>query len=140
MRWYVADVVIARLVTDLARAGCMSRNAFALSALAGFDNHNALSGVMFGSEGLDHRFEFTRCPSRAVESPTAEELSACHLYDRPASEAACACAAALGLSRVTSINAQRDASGRTFNDAGAAGRAVERGVTFTGTHAHTVMC
>ncbi|WP_414144163.1 hypothetical protein [Burkholderia territorii] len=44
----------------------MSRNAFELSALAGFDDHNAFSGVMFGSEGLDHRFEFTRCPSRAV--------------------------------------------------------------------------
>ncbi|WP_230943600.1 VOC family protein [Burkholderia territorii] len=91
---YVADVVIARLVAILARAERISRNAFELSALAGFDDHNAFSGVMFGSEGLDHRFEFTRCPSRAVKSPTAEELSACHLHDRPAFEAACACAAA----------------------------------------------
>ncbi|WP_414144287.1 hypothetical protein [Burkholderia territorii] len=85
---------MARLVAILARAERISRNAFELSALAGFDDHNAFSGVMFGSEGLDHRFEFTRCPSRAVKSPTAEELSACHLHDRPAFEAACACAAA----------------------------------------------
>ncbi|WP_196491716.1 hypothetical protein [Burkholderia territorii] len=63
---YVADVVIARLVAILAKAERISRNAFELSALAGFDDHNAFSGVMFGSEELDHRFEFTRCPSRAV--------------------------------------------------------------------------
>ncbi|WP_414016579.1 hypothetical protein [Burkholderia territorii] len=43
-----------------------TRSTFELSALAGFDDHNAFSGVMFGSEGLDHRFEFTRCPSREV--------------------------------------------------------------------------
>ncbi|WP_414136446.1 hypothetical protein [Burkholderia territorii] len=57
---------MARLVAILPRAERMSRNAFELQALAGFDDHSAFSGVMFGSEGLDHRFEFTRCPSRAV--------------------------------------------------------------------------
>ncbi|WP_063551971.1 hypothetical protein [Burkholderia territorii] len=88
----------------------MSRDTFELLELAGFDDHNGFSGVTPGSEALDHRFEFTPCSALAVTSPTAEELIVCHLHDRPASEAACARAAAPGFLRVTSINVQRDAS------------------------------
>nr|WP_244103209.1 VOC family protein [Burkholderia ambifaria] len=118
-----ADVVmhahlrIARPVADLARTERMYRDAFELSVLARFDDHDGFSGVMLGREGLDYHFEFTHCPAHPVApSPTPEDLIVFYLPDHGAWEAACARAAAHGFMRVASFNPYWDACGQTFED------------------------
>jgi len=70
-----AHLRIARPVADLARIERMYRDAFELSVLARFDDHDGFSGVMLGREGLDYHFEFTHFPAHPVApSPTPEDL------------------------------------------------------------------
>ncbi|WP_175695404.1 VOC family protein [Burkholderia ambifaria] len=112
-----AHLRIARPVADLARTERMYRDAFELSVLARFADHDGFSGVMLGREGLDYHFEFTHCPAHPVApSPTPEDLIVFYLPDHGAWEAACARAAARGFMRVASFNPYWDACGQTFED------------------------
>ncbi|MBN3817135.1 VOC family protein [Paraburkholderia sp. Se-20369] len=112
-----AHLRIARPVTDLALAERMYCDAFGLTVLTRFRDHDGFDGVILGREGMDYHFEFTHCrPHPIAPAPTPEDLIVFYLPDHEAWEAACARATAHGFVRVIAFNRYREVSGRTFED------------------------
>ncbi|WP_155768804.1 VOC family protein [Burkholderia diffusa] len=95
---------IARPFASLARAERIYQDAFELSLLTRFHDHDGFSGARLEPEGPDRHFECTHCLAGPVAPSPAEDLIVCYLSDRLASKTACARAAAHGFLRVTSIN------------------------------------
>lgn len=108
---------IARPVRDLGRAVRMYSEGLDLRVLGSFEDHEGFDGVMLGSEGVPHNFEFTHCRSHAVPpSPTQEDLVVLYIPDPEEWQAACARMEAVGFVVVASFNPYWDVHGRTFED------------------------
>lgn len=108
---------IARPVADLARTKAMYCEGLGLEVLGAFEGHDGFDGVMVGSPGAGHHFEFTHCGRHPVApAPTAEDLVVFYLPDEAEWKAACARMAAAGFREVESFNPYWDAKGRTFED------------------------
>lgn len=108
---------IARPVRDLGRAVRMYSEGLDLRVLGSFEDHEGFDGVMLGSEGVPHHFEFTHCRSHAVPpSPTQEDLVVLYIPDPEEWQAACARMEAVGFVVVASFNPYWDVHGRTFED------------------------
>jgi catechol 2,3-dioxygenase-like lactoylglutathione lyase family enzyme len=108
---------IARPVRDLARATDMYRRGLGLQVLGGFENHEGFDGVMLGTPGADHHFEFTRCRTHVVApTPTVEDLLVFHVPAADEWEAACERMLGAGFRRVAAFNPYWDVRGLTFAD------------------------
>ncbi|MGU7770747.1 VOC family protein [Burkholderia sp. MR1-5-21] len=113
-----AKLRIARPVSDLAHTERMYCDAFGLTVLARFSDHDGFAGIVLGHEGKDYHFEFTHCRTHPIApATTPEDLVVFYLPDHEMWEDACARATAHGFVRVTSFNPYWEASGRTFTDA-----------------------
>ncbi|AYZ62490.1 glyoxalase [Burkholderia multivorans] len=112
-----AHLRIARPVSHLAATERMYRDAFGLTVLARFQDHDGFDGVMLGREGMDYHFEFTHCRTHPVApAPTPEDLIVFYLPDSEIWKAACARATAHGFVRVKAFNPYWEVSGQTFED------------------------
>ncbi|KUZ72984.1 glyoxalase [Burkholderia ubonensis] len=112
-----AHLRIARPVSHLAATERMYCDAFGLTVLARFQDHDGFDGVMLGREGMDYHFEFTHCRTHPVApAPTPEDLIVFYLPDSEAWKAACARATAHGFVRVKAFNPYWEMSGQTFED------------------------
>jgi len=108
---------IARPVSDLGRAVTMYTAGLDLRVLGSFEDHDGFDGVMLGSSGAQHHFEFTHCRTHPVlPSPTNEDLVVFYIADPDEWRAACDRMEAAGFAGVPSFNPYWDVRGRTFQD------------------------
>ncbi len=108
---------IARPVRDLATTQAMYCQGLGLQVLGRFENHAGFDGVMLGTAGQDHHFEFTHCHSHVVlPAPTTEDLVVFYIPALSEWQAACARMTAAGFQHVASFNPYWDLHGHTYQD------------------------
>jgi hypothetical protein len=88
-----------------------------LEVLGSFRDHEGFDGVMLGTSGMGHHFEFTHHHGHSVgKAPTQDNLLVFYLPVREEWEMRCQAMQAAGFKPVPSYNPYWDKSGRTFED------------------------
>lgn len=119
---------IARPVRDLQRSTQMYCGGLGLSVLGGFEDHQGFDGVMLGTPGAGHHFEFTMCRTHPVQpSPTHDDLVVFYIPSPMEWSQACVRMLAAGFKAVASFNPYWDVRGRSFEDPDGYRVVLERG-------------